>query len=120
MKKPREGDPLMRLIDAVLGDVAVRSAMYVARRRGDGDAETLVIQTGEDGRFRLGLPDPISDTSIEALVAEVQGHVGDVLGAPVPRCPRHDHALLGIAPKGSLKWVCPDGDWECALGDYAD
>ena len=120
MKNPREGAPLMRLIDAVLGDVAVRSAMYVARRREDGDAETFVIQTGEDGRFRLSLPDRVSDASIEALVAEVQAHVGDVLRAPVPRCLRHEHALLGIASKGQLKWVCPDGQWECALGDYAE
>jgi hypothetical protein len=73
MKKPRAGDPLMRLVDAVLGDVAVPTAMYVARRRGDGDAETFAIQTGEDGRFRLSLPDPVSDTSIEALVAEGSG-----------------------------------------------
>jgi hypothetical protein len=120
MRKPREGGPLMRLIDVVLGDIAVRSAMYVARRHEDGDAETFVIQTGEDGRFRLSLPDPVSGTSIEALVAEVQAHVGDVLGAPVPCCPRHEHALLGIASKGQLKWVCPDGEWECALGDYAE
>lgn len=21
---------------------------------------------------------------------------------------------------GQLKWVCPDGEWECALGDHAE
>jgi hypothetical protein len=31
--------------------------MYVARRKEDGDKDTMVIQTGEEGRLRLRLPD---------------------------------------------------------------
>lgn len=120
MQKWCEGDPVLRLIDAALRDMALRSALYVARRREDGDAKTFVIQTGEEGRFRLRLPDPRSDASLQALVAEAQDHLAQVLGAPVPLCPRHPHALLGIASRGQLKWVCPAGEWECALGDYAE
>jgi hypothetical protein len=120
MQKWCEGDPVLRLIDAALRDMALRSALYVGRRREDGDAETFVIQTGEEGRFRLRLPDPRSDASLQALVAEAQDHLAQVLGAPVPLCPRHPHALLGIASRGQLKWVCPAGEWECALGDYAE
>ena len=44
MKEPPERDHVMRLIDAVLNDLAVRSPMFVGRRREDGDAETFVIQ----------------------------------------------------------------------------
>jgi hypothetical protein len=115
-----EHDPLLRLVDAVLIDLAVRSAMYVARRREDGDRDTFVIQTGEEGRFRLSLPDLDSDTSVEATVAEAQAHLGRVLDAPVPLCPLHQHALVGAVANGMLTWVCPNGEWECALGDYEE
>jgi hypothetical protein len=120
MKEPSERDPFLRLIDAVLGDLAVRSAMYIGRRREDGDDESFVIQTGEDGRLRLGLPDRASDASIGAVVAEAQAYLGEVLGAPVPLCPRHQHALVGVAAEGRLTWVCPEGSWQCALGDYEE
>jgi hypothetical protein len=120
MQKSCDGDPTLRLIDALLGAMAVRSAMYVGRRREDGDAETFVIQTGEEGRFRLRLPDPTSDASLQALVAAAQDHLVEVLRAPVPLCPRHAHALLGMVSGGQLTWVCPAGEWECALGDYAE
>lgn len=120
MKQPPERDPVLSLIDAALDDIAVRSAMYVGRRREDGDAETFVIQFGEDGRVRLGLPDLCSDTSIEAVVADAQARLTEVLGIPLPRCPRHQHALLPSASAGQLTWVCPDGEWQCPLGDYAE
>jgi hypothetical protein len=120
MKQPPEGDPVLRLIDTALGDIAVRSVMYVGRRREDGDAETFVIQFGEDGRVRLSLPDLSSDTSIAAVVAEAQARLTEVLGAPVPLCPRHQHALLPSGSAGQLMWVCPDGEWQCPLGDYAE
>ena len=119
MKEP-ERDPLLQLIDAALGDLAVRSAMFVARRAEEGDRDTFVIQTGEEGRFRLNLPDLDSDESIEATVAQAQTHLAHVLGAPVPLCPAHGHALVGAVANGVLTWICPDGKWECALGDYEE
>jgi hypothetical protein len=119
-QQPAEDNPVLRLIDAVLGDLAVRGGMYVGRRPEDGDAATFVIQFGEEGRLRLGLPDLSSDTSIEAVVAEAQARLIEVLGAPVPLCPRHEHALLPRALTGHLGWVCPDGAWGCPLGDYAE
>lgn len=120
MTQPPEDDPVLRLIDAVIGDIAVSTVIYVARRREDGDAKTFVIQFGEDGRFRLGLPDPSSDTSIEAVVAEAQARLAEVVEAPVPLCPQHQHALLPTASAGQLKWVCPEGGWQAPLGDYAE
>lgn len=57
MKEAPERTPVLLLVDSVLADLAVRSAMYVARRRDDGDAETFVIQSGEEGRLWLSVPD---------------------------------------------------------------
>ncbi len=111
---------MLRLIDAVLGDIAVRGGMYVGRRPEDGDAATFVIQFGEEGRLRLALPDLSSDTSVEAVVAEAQARLIEVLGTPVPLCPRHEHALHPRALAGQLGWVCPDGGWQCRLNDYAE
>jgi hypothetical protein len=115
-----EHDRLLPFVDAVLTDLAVRSAMYVARRCEDGDRDTFVIQTGEEGRFRLCVPDLDSDGSIETMVAQAQAHLGQVLGAPVPLCPLHGHALAGAVADGTLTWVCPDKKWDCALGDYEE
>jgi hypothetical protein len=120
MKEAPQRTPVLMLVDAVLGDLAVRSAMHVARRRQDGDAGTFVIQTGEEGRLRLDLPDLNSDASVMACVAAAQNHLERILGVPVPLCPEHDHALVGVASDGNLRWVCPDGVWECALGDYEE
>ena len=111
---------MLRLIDAVLGDIAVRGGMYVGRRPEDGDAVTFVIQFGEEGRLRLGLPDLSSDASVEAVVADAQARLLEVLGTPVPLCPRHEHALAPRALAGQLGWVCPDGEWQCSVGDYAE
>lgn len=120
MKRPPEDAPPLALIDAVLHDLSLRSAIYVGRRRDDGDASTFVIQTGEEGRHRLNIPHLNSDASIEAVVAEAQTHLENVIGAPVPICPRHDHALLPRATNGTLTWVCPAGEWQCPLGDYEE
>lgn len=69
MKQP-EADPILRLIEVALEDLAVRTPMFIARRRQDGDGETFVIQMGEDGRLRIGLPDPASGRSLEAVEYE--------------------------------------------------
>ena len=111
VKQPPDDDPMLRSIDAVLDDMAVQKGMYVGRRPEDGDASTFVIQFGEEGRLRLELPDLSSDTSIEAVVAEAQARLSEVLRTPAPLCPRHEHALLPSASAGQLGWVCPDGEW---------
>ena len=75
---------------------------------------------GEEGRHRLNLPDLESDASIEAVVGEAHAHLADVLGAPVPLRPQHDHALRGRAANRTVTWICPAGEWQCALGDYEE
>lgn len=117
MKEP-ERDPVLRLVDLVLGDLAVRSAMFVGRRPQDGDSESFVIQTGEEGRHRVRLPDLDSRKSIEMFVAAAQRYLEEVLGAPVPRCPEHDHALVGTSESESITWTCPESGWRCEVGDY--
>jgi hypothetical protein len=120
MKLPPEQDRVLRFIDTILGDLSVRSAMYVGRRAKDGDAATFVIQTGEMGRRRFRLPDVSADVSIQGLVAETQAHLQEVLGILVPLCPLHDHVLIGAVESGRLAWVCPDGGWRCRAGEYEE
>jgi hypothetical protein len=110
----------LTLADQVLGDLAPRGGMYVARRKQDGDQETMVIQTGEEGRHRLRLPDMNSSSSIERFVAEAQTHLEQVFGRPLPGCLAHEHALRGVVEGGQVWWVRPDGGWRCQLGDYDD
>ncbi len=114
MKEP-ERDPVLRLVDLVLGDLAVRSAMFVGRRPQDGDSESFVIQTGEEGRHRVRLPDLDSRKAIEMFVAAAQHYLEEVLGAPVPRCPEHDHALVGTNESGSITWTCPEAAGDAKL-----
>jgi hypothetical protein len=120
MKRPPERDPVLQMIDAMLGDLSVRSVMCVGRRADAGDAESFVIQTGEVGRLRLRLPDLASDASIQAVAASSQAHLAELLGVPVPLCPRHRHALRAAVAEGHLTWVCPDRELQCGLGEYAE
>ena len=120
MNAPGEHDAVRQLVDAVLGDLSVRSAMHVGRRREDGDAATFVIQTGEEGRHRIRLPELDSDVSIEQAIAQAQAHLEPVLGAPVPLCPLHEHALVGRVRNGHVTWMCGETDWQCTLGDYEE
>lgn len=119
MERQQE-DPVLQLIDAVLRDLSARGRMYVGRRRQEENAETFMIQAGEDGRHRLPWPELDSDASIEAVVADAQAYLGQILDVPLPLCPLHHHSLVGKAREGVLVWECPDGQWSCALGDYAD
>jgi hypothetical protein len=80
----------------------------------------MVIQTGEEGRHRLRLPDTSSPASIERFVAEAQAHLEQVFGRPLPRCLVHGHALRGVVESGQVWWVCRDGQWRCLLGGYDD
>ncbi len=81
-------DDVLELVDVVLGDLALRGRMFVGRRPEAGDATAVVIQTGEEGRHRLALPESGSGESIEAFMADAQAHLGEVFGQPVPHCPR--------------------------------
>jgi hypothetical protein len=111
---------VLEIVDRVLGDLALRDRMFVGRRPEAGESETVVIQTGEEGRHRLALPELESARSIETFMAAAQVHLGEVFGRPVPVCPRHDHALVGEAGGNEIAWVCPDGEWRCAVGDYEE
>jgi Big-like domain-containing protein len=120
MKDGVENDPVLRLVDMVIADLAVRPARYVGRRARDGDAETFVMQDGEEGRLRLALPDLTSPGSVVAMTRTAQSYLCGELGEPVPRCPLHEHPLALVAVDGGLDWACPAGRWRCALGDYAE
>lgn len=120
MKDGVEKDPVLRLVDTVIADLAVRPARYVGRRACDGDAETFVIQDGEEGRLRLALPDLKSPGSVVAMTEAAQSYLCSELGEPVPRCPLHNHPLgLAVLDRG-FEWTCAAGRWRCSLGDYAE
>jgi hypothetical protein len=94
--------------------------MYVGRRSSDEDAETFVIQASEEGRRRLSWPDLGAAESIEPVIVQAQESLTGVLGAPVPLCPLHEHALVGKMRDGRLFWLCPERRWSCRLGDYEE
>ncbi len=94
MKDGVENDSVLRLVDTVIADLAVRPARYVGRCARDGDAETFVLQDGEEGRLRLGLPDLTSPGSVVAMARAAQSYLCRELGESVPRCPLHDHPCV--------------------------
>lgn len=94
--------------------------MFVGRRSEEDDWLTVVIQTGEDGRYRIAPPDPASPEDIERFMVEAQTHLIDVYGRPVPRCPRHDHVLGASAAEGEPAWVCPEDGWRCPVGAFEE
>jgi hypothetical protein len=108
------------VVDRVLADLALRGRMFVGRRADAGDRPSVVIQTGEEGRYRLRLPDLMAPETVEGFMADAQEHLGEIFGEPVPHCPMHDHALLGKVTGAEIEWVCPEGAWRCALGEYEE
>lgn len=112
----------LALVDLVVSDVGVELSMYVARRADNGDAETFVIQTGEEGRHRVQLRNMSDPLSIERCARDVQRHLSALMGRGLPRCPvrGHEHALNPQMRDGQLVWRCPDNGWSCGLGDYEE
>jgi hypothetical protein len=111
--------PTLAIVDRVLVDLAVPDGMYVGRRADEGGPGEVVIQSGEEGRHRLPLPDPDSVPALEAFVSQLQTYVSQVHGRPLPACPMHpQHTLICRHGEDSLDWVCPDGGWRSPVGDY--
>lgn len=113
-------DEVLEIVDRVLGDLRLRDRMFTARRPDPERPDVIVIQTGEDGRHELPTPNLEHRRTLESFIAAAQAHLGGVYGAPVPRCPLHDHALLSKVDGGEIEWVCPDGAWRCPLGAYEE
>lgn len=113
-----EPEPVLAFVDRVLLDLALPEEMFVGRRIGAGDSGEIVIQSGEEGRYQLSLPDITSVASVEAFVSRLQAHVSAVYGTPVPACPLHDHALACRSVDGSLSWFCPVDAWRSPIGEY--
>jgi hypothetical protein len=111
---------VLDLVDRVLCDLAPRDGMFVGRRDRDEDESSVVIQTGEEGRYRLSVPNVASPGSVEEFIAEAQAHLDEVFDRPLPPCPVHGHALIGQMRAGKITWVCPQGAWRCRLGDYEE
>jgi hypothetical protein len=107
---------MLAVVDAILADLTLPDGMFVGRRAEDGDAYSVVIQAGEDGRHRV----PLDFDSLETFMAAAQAHLSEVYGRPVPPCPLHGHALAGRLRDGAPAWVCPEGEWSCQVGDYED
>jgi hypothetical protein len=117
---PSDHDQVLKIVDMVIGDLRLRDRMFTARRPDPERPEVIVIQTGEEGRRDLPIPNLEQPRTLETFIAAAQAHLFDVYGQPVPLCPRHDHALVARVELGGIEWVCPDGDWRCPLGDYEE
>lgn len=115
-----DDDPVLQFVDLVLYDLAFGGPMYVGRRPGAAAPGRVMIQSGEEGRRELALPDLSSAESVLTFVADLQAHVSDVHNAPVPACPvdSHDHALMCRSTDGAVRWVCPDAEWSSPIGEY--
>ncbi len=92
-----ETDPVLRLVDTVIMDLATGLGRYIGRRAEAGDAASFVLQDGEAGRLRLPRPDLDTPASVLAMTQAAQRYLCTELGEPVPRCPQHPHALGLVA-----------------------
>jgi hypothetical protein len=119
----RRVDQGFELIDQLIDDLsATEIVMFVGRRADEGDHRSFVVQTGEDGRCRIPLPDIDDPRSVVECAERLQKLLAELAGRPLPRCPleHHDHALRPEIASGRLSWLCPEGTWCCRVGDYLD
>jgi hypothetical protein len=115
-----DDNPVLQFVDLVLYDLAFGGPMFVGRRAGAAAPGRVMIQSGEEGRRELALPDLSSPKSVETFVAELQAYVSDVHNAPMPACPAesHDHALVCRSADGAVRWECPNAEWSSPIGEY--
>lgn len=117
---PPTDRPTLAFVDRVLDDLRWQDGMFVGRRPDATEPGVVVIQFGEEGRYRLALPDLGSVDSVGTFVADVQSHLTQVYGRSVPACPLHDHSLVCENQADGFAWGCPDAEWRCAVGDYEE
>lgn len=116
MNTPTDGTTLA-FVDRVLEDLQWQDGMFVGRRLDAAEPGVAVIQSGEEGRYRVALPDLGSIDSVWNFVEAVQSHLTQLYGRPVPACPLHDHCLVfETQAVGLFEWGCPDVAWRCAVG----
>lgn len=53
-----------------------------------------------------------------AVAEQVQAHVDACWEVALPPCPDHDVGLVATRAGDEVRWRCPDGDVDCAVGDY--
>lgn len=108
MSAPR-GDPVFELVDGVLRDLgSVSPCSWVGAPRW-ANQRRVVIQTGEEGRYRLAVPDAGSPSAIEAFIAEARCISATSLGSRyrVARCTvmRWSATLRAGRPGGCVRTV---------------
>jgi hypothetical protein len=85
---PACAEDVLAFVDLVLGDLTRRDGMFFGCRADEGDGETVVIQTGEDGRYHLPLPRLGKGEG--AVMATAQAHLSAVLAGRCRHAPRTD------------------------------
>lgn len=97
---PRKDDRRLRFVDTVLYDLAfgggIDGGVGVMRRPGAGAPGMVVIQSGEEGRHELALPDVAIPDAIVRFVAELQTrHRGPGrTQAGLPQAPPHSSSRV--------------------------
>lgn len=54
------------------------------------------------------------------FAARLQAFLDIELGTPIPPCPTHRVGLTATRLGDAAGWRCPEGDFECRIGDYED
>jgi hypothetical protein len=84
--------PLRARVDAVHGPVA-------------GPGIELEL-TGDDPVARV------------VFIGQLQQVVYEERQISLPPCPEHGIGLRAVADGNDVRWRCPHGDWDCAIGEY--
>ncbi len=54
------------------------------------------------------------------IVEQIQQFVGAEWEVGIPPCPDHGTALQPVSQGDAVRWQCPAGDIDCAVGDYRE
>jgi hypothetical protein len=114
---PACAEDVLAFVDLVLGDLTRRDGMFFGCRADEVDGETVVIQTGEDGRYHLPLPRLGKGEG--AFMVTAQAHPSaDSAG----RC-RHARARTSAATGATTRPTflgMPKAPGSCAVGEYEE
>ena len=113
------GDPVAWL-EAVFADLGIRAPHGIG---------WSVDRAEVPLRLRVALADgPVTEVVLRddgplaliAVVEQVQGHIDAGWDVALPPCPDHAAGLVPVRAGNEVRWRCPHGDADCAVGDYDD
>jgi hypothetical protein len=108
-------------LEALFADIGFRALPAVIWSADSRELPiTVTLRAGEDALGALVLHGPDLIDSVGTFAVELQEVLRPALRVGVPPCPSCARVLVPKRTPGRIEWQCPEGDFNCRVGDYQE